>query len=69
MSYEIWTRNQYGPQFGRPVDKIESDLTAEQVVAYLKGGHGYLLHQLCVTEETAVMEAGQWLKTYGRTSN
>lgn len=66
MSYEIWTRNQYGKDFGQPVSKIDGELTKEQVIWFLVNGHQkqYLLHQLCVVEDAAVTEAGRWLKEH-----
>lgn len=66
MSYEIWTRNAYGHQFGQPLSKIEGELTAEQVAGQLRNAaHGpYLLHQLCIVQDAEVTEAGRWLKDY-----
>lgn len=71
MTYEIWTRNQYGYEFGKPVSKIDGELTADQVKWQLLNADrgSYLLHQLCVVEvadegEPTVTEAGRWLKEH-----
>lgn len=64
MSYEVWTREAYGYQFGQPKNMLHEGLSEQQVAEYLQGDHGKLLHQMLVIKDGEATLANKWLAAY-----